>query len=65
MARARWTREDVRPLAQLGGMFVAFGAVYGLLRGDGLVLGAIAGVLLFALVMGVGALCEVIGRGKH
>jgi len=63
MARAKWTTEDLPDLAKLGAIFVAFGAVMGLLRGDGIVIGAVAGVLLFGLVIGVGVLVGLIGRG--
>lgn len=65
MPRARWSKRDLGPALELAGIFVTFGAVLGLLRGDGLLLGAIAGALLFGLVIGVGILCELIGRGSR
>jgi hypothetical protein len=52
-------------MAQLAAIFVAIGAGFGLLRGDGLVFGAVAGALLFGLMIGVGSLCELIGRGRR
>jgi hypothetical protein len=45
--------------AQIGGFaaaFAGFGALYGLVRGDGLLLGTLAGLLLFGMVFGVGSL---------
>jgi hypothetical protein len=35
MARARWSRADLPEALNLGGIFVAAGAVMGLLRGPG------------------------------
>jgi len=62
MVRAtKWSKEDFRFSMQLAGIFVAIGAVLGLLRGDGLVglvVGAFAGAVGGAstsLPMGSGA----------
>jgi hypothetical protein len=52
-------------MAQLAAIFVAVGVAFGLLRGDGVLVGGIAGTLLFGLMIGVGALVEAIGRGKR
>ena len=62
MARARWTKEDLPQLAGLAAIFTAVGAAYGFLRGDGVDIGAIAGLLLFALVIGIGLLVEFLRR---
>ena len=40
--------RDFRGFGSLGAIFVAIGAVYGLLRGDGIAFGALAGALLLA-----------------
>jgi hypothetical protein len=60
--RAKWGKDDVRGVAQLGGIFIAMGAAFGLLRGDGVIIGMIAGALLFAIIIGVGSLVELIQR---
>lgn len=64
MARARWSKEDLPELAKLGAIFVAIGFVWGLLRGDGTLIGALAGLLLFAFMVGIGALVEMIARWR-
>lgn len=65
MARPKWTKDDVRGMLHLGGVFVAVGIVYGLLDGDGVIFGAIAGILLFGFMIGIGSLAVWIGRDKH
>jgi hypothetical protein len=54
--RAKWSKDDVRPMAQLAAIFVVTGVLFGLLRGDGVLIGAVAGALLFGLMIGVGSL---------
>jgi hypothetical protein len=61
MARAKWSKY-LPSLMKLGAVFVAIGFVWGLLRGDGALIGALAGLLLFALTMGIGAIVELIKR---
>jgi hypothetical protein len=56
MARTKWTKDDLRQGAQLAAIFVAIGAVMGLLSRHGVITGAIAGLLLFGLVIGVGSI---------
>lgn len=56
--------RDLRGFGTLGAIFVAVGVVYGLLRGDGIAFGALAGALLFGFMMGVGFLASWIG-GKR
>lgn len=51
----RLSRQEVRELAELGAIFVAIGFFFGLLGGEPL-LGMVAGVLLFAMVVIVGGL---------
>ncbi len=58
MRASRWTKEDFRTAAQLGALFVAFGAVIGFFRDREVLTGAVAGALLFGLVVGVGSLAE-------
>jgi hypothetical protein len=64
MARARWSKSDIPGAVGLGVIFVAAGVIYGLLRGDGIVIGALAGTLLFVLVIVVGTIAEVAQRKK-
>jgi hypothetical protein len=52
---------STRGFGALGAIFIAFGVAYGLFRGDGLFLGAVAGALLYAFVLGVGFLAMWIG----
>jgi len=40
MARTRWSKEEVRPTVQLLLIFIAAGALFGLLRRDGVFIGA-------------------------
>ena len=65
MDRAKWDLDDTRAASVLAGIFMAIGAIWGLFSGDGPFLGATVGGLLFALVMGVGSLLELIGRRKR
>jgi uncharacterized membrane-anchored protein YjiN (DUF445 family) len=62
MARVTWSKDDIPSFATVEVIFVTIGAAFGLLRGDGIVIGAVAGMLLFGIVFGVGVLVEVIGR---
>jgi len=59
MAKAKWSKDDVRPMLQLGAIFLVIGAILGLLRGDGWLIGSSAGLLLFGLVIGVGSLANL------
>lgn len=62
--RLRLRREAVRELAELGAVFVILGGLLGFIHEQGFgrdtVIGAIAGGLLFALILGVGALLGMI-----
>jgi hypothetical protein len=53
-------KESVREIIELGTVFVILGGLFGFLHEQGFglntVIGAIAGGLLFALILGVGAL---------
>jgi hypothetical protein len=62
MARARWSRSDIPGTVQLGAIFVAVGAVFGLLSGGGIIIGALAGALIFGMVIGVGTIVEAVQR---
>jgi hypothetical protein len=62
MARAKWSKSDLPGAAKLCAIFVAIGAAFGFLRGDGIAVGSVAGILLFGLVIGVGTLAELINR---
>jgi hypothetical protein len=53
---APWTKEDLANGSKLGAIFVALGGAAGFFRGDGLLIGAITGALLFGFVIGVGSL---------
>jgi hypothetical protein len=61
-ARPPITSDDVRQGAVLGALFLGVGAVFGLLRGDGVVLGAVAGGIMFGIVVGVGGLLSLLPR---
>jgi hypothetical protein len=52
----KWTKDDLRQGAQLVAIFVAIGALMGLFSRYGVITGAIAGLLLFGLFIGVGSL---------
>jgi len=65
MTRARWTKEDWRLTVLLLAIFIAVGAIFGLLRHDGALIGALAGALLFGFAMGVGALADWLGRDRR
>jgi hypothetical protein len=56
MAELRWTKDDIRPMAQLGVVLVAAGVGYGLRSGHGLIFGVIAGLLFFGFVIAIGSL---------
>jgi multidrug transporter EmrE-like cation transporter len=58
------TQNDYRGFGLLAALFVAVGVVYALLRGDGMIFGALAGALLFGFMIGVGFLATWIG-GKR
>jgi hypothetical protein len=62
MARARRRKGDIPELAKLGAFFVFIGAALGLIRGHGLVLGIVAGALIFATVIGIGTFAEFLRR---
>jgi hypothetical protein len=62
VARARWSRSDIPDAVQLGAIFVVVGIVFGLLNGNGIIIGALAGALLFGLVIGVGTIVEAVQR---
>ena len=62
MARARRGRRDVPEIAELGAFLVFIGAVLGLVRGNGLVPGIVAGALLFATVLGIGTFAGFVRR---
>jgi predicted PurR-regulated permease PerM len=47
-------RADRQELAGFAGIMIAVGAVFGILSGHGLIIGALAGALLFGLICGVG-----------
>jgi hypothetical protein len=53
-----WSKTDVVDLSKLGAIFVAIGAVYGLLKEGNPVIGALAGAILFVFMMGIGALAH-------
>jgi hypothetical protein len=65
MARTRWSKEEVRPTVQLLLIFIAAGALFGLLRRDGVFIGAAAGALLFGFAIGVGALVGWLGGDRR
>lgn len=56
----KWSQEDALLMLKLGGIFVVAGIVFGLFRGDGILYGALAGLLLFGLFVGVGSLVELL-----
>jgi hypothetical protein len=56
MAEHRWTKDDIRPAAQLGVILVAAGVIHGLFSGRGFIFGVIAGVLFFGFVIALGSL---------
>jgi len=56
------SRNDLRRAAYTVALFVAAWVVFGLLRGHGVLIGAIAGLLVYGLVMGVGYIVE---RGRR
>jgi hypothetical protein len=58
MARSQLSKDDLPWLSKLGGIFIAIWTIYGLLNGDGFVIGAMAGALMFMIVVGVAALIE-------
>jgi hypothetical protein len=53
LAGAPWTKEDLANGSKLAAIFVALGGAAGFFRGDGLLIGALTGALLFGFVMGV------------
>jgi hypothetical protein len=61
MAKVRLGKDDLPWLGKLGGVFVVIGVGFGALNGDGLLLGAVAGALMFGIVIGVGWLCTLLG----
>jgi hypothetical protein len=56
MAELRWTKDLIRPTAQLGVYLVTAGAFFGLHSGHGLIFGVIAGVLLLGFVIAISSL---------
>ena len=58
MAKARWTKKDIREVIELAAVFVLLGGLLGFLNGEriGIGLGALAGALLFALILTAGKL---------
>ncbi len=52
--RRQAKRADQEQLAAFAAIFIAIGAVSGILSGHSLVIGALAGALLFGLFYGVG-----------
>jgi hypothetical protein len=58
MARSQWSKDDLPWFSKLGGIFIAIWTIYGFLNGDGFVIGAMAGALMFMIVVGVAALIE-------
>ncbi|WP_158816926.1 hypothetical protein [Methylocapsa sp. S129] len=52
--RRLFTGEDIKSTAQLGAIFVAVGAVFGLFRDGDPVIGAVAGLILYGIVIGIG-----------
>jgi hypothetical protein len=62
MRRVPFTRDDVKPALQIAAIFVAFGAVVGLLRDGDPFVGAFAGLLLFSFMAAVGWLVSWVDR---
>lgn len=64
--RSGFRIEIAKEIAELGAVFVILGGLLGFIHEQGLgrdtVIGAIAGGLLFALILGVGAMLGMIGR---
>ena len=63
-----WTRRSgpsyIREVIELAAVFVLLGGLLDFLHEDGIdvIVGAIAGALLFALILSVGALIGALGR---
>jgi len=66
MAKTPRTKKDIREVIGLGAVFVLLGGLLGFLNEEriGIGLGALIGAVLFALIMTVGALLGMIGRGN-
>jgi hypothetical protein len=65
VAGAKWIKDDFRPAAQVAGIFVIIGAIWGFFSEAGLIIGAIAGALCFGLVIGISALIELMAKEKQ
>lgn len=66
MARRRMTKDDVREIVELGAVFVLLSGLLGFIHEGGFgieaAVGALAGALLFALILTVGGLLGMVGR---
>ena len=66
MAKRDLSKEGVREMVELGAVFVLLGGTVGFLHegafGSELAEGAIAGALLFAIILTIGALFRMVGR---
>jgi len=60
-SRDRLSKDDIPYFAKLGGIFVAIGTVFGVLSGDGIIVGAVAGALMYFIMFGIGYLCTLLG----
>jgi hypothetical protein len=66
MVKRDLSKEGVREMVELGGVFVLLGGTLGFLHEAGfgveVVIGAVAGALLFALILTIGTLLGMVGR---
>jgi hypothetical protein len=66
MVKRDLSKEGAREIVELGGVFVLLGGTLGLLHEAGfgveVVIGAVAGGLLFALILTIGTLLGMVGR---